>query len=80
MTDIPEFHAEGSFVIKLSRGPVAIHTGPCPYDWHDRSNFKPGLPVIMDGVVRKIKAYEYFATIKGPRLGQQVGLMFEDEK
>lgn len=79
MTDIPEFHPNGSFQINMSTGPVIIYTGPCPYDWYNRKNFTPGLPIIMDGVVRKIKAHEYFVTLHGPRKGEQVGLLLEDE-
>lgn len=74
MTAIPTFYAESSFVIKRLG---TVYTGPCPYDWYDRRDFKPGLPIIMDGVVRKIKAYEAYATYHGPRLGQNVGLLLE---
>lgn len=77
MTDIPTFHSEGSFRVNLSSGSVIVFTGPCPYDWYDRKDFTPGSPIMMDGVVRRIKAYEYFATLHGPRKGQQVGLLLE---
>lgn len=73
---IPTFTPDGSFVIK-NLG--TVYTGPCPYDWYNRSKFKPGLPVMMDGKVWRIKGYKYFATMTGPRLGAIVGLLLEED-
>lgn len=73
--DTPLFIAEGSFELK---GLGTVYTGKCPADFRNRERSR-GFDVIFNGTKRKIKALESFAKLDGPRVGEQVGLVFEEE-
>lgn len=57
-------------------GRGTVHIGPCPIDDVERNKLV-GSVVTMDGRAYRVKAFEWRATVQGPRKGDTVGLMLE---
>lgn len=72
MDDIPEFRPLDSF--RVARG--TVYTGPCPFDGRDRSTIV-GRVVLMNERRYRVAGYEAHATVSGPGIGAQVGLLLE---
>jgi len=76
MTNIPIFIYHEKFEI-ARRG--TIYSGPCPFsDLVDRNISPIGRILIVDGMLKKIQGMETFMKLPGPKLGEGVGILFED--
>lgn len=73
--DLPVFVPEDTFRIE-SRG-WTVYTGPCPFNDCVRATTK-GRRVVVNGEVRTIIAIEAYAKVTEPRLGEIIGLVFEE--
>lgn len=74
---IATFVSTGCTTINLPSGPLTIHVGFSPYAT-DKGRDLKGRKVLFEGVVRTIRGTESHTLLRPLRVGDPIGLVFED--
>lgn len=74
--EVLHFAADARFDV-AGRG--VVFTGPCPWDLRDRAEipYYHGRCVEIGGALWRIVAFETFAKLPGPSIGEGIGLLVQ---